>query len=79
MYRCALQCIVRPVPYLPLAHLVSGGVRYCLEIRLFIDWYLCEQRADDLNVFLEETFPGAGTIMICKCIKRTRSRNPECM
>lgn len=28
--------------------------------RLFIDWYLCEERTNDLKAFLEETFPGAG-------------------
>ncbi|CAM9424100.1 unnamed protein product, partial [Ectocarpus fasciculatus] len=38
---------------------VLGSEGGTLPTRLFIDWYLCEQRADDLNAFLEETFPGA--------------------
>ncbi|CBJ29591.1 conserved unknown protein [Ectocarpus siliculosus] len=38
---------------------VLGSEGGTLPTRLFIDWYLCEQRADDLNVFLAETFPGA--------------------
>ena len=29
--------------------------------RLFIDWYLCEERINDLKAFLDKTFPGAGT------------------
>ncbi|CAB1096317.1 ABC [Ectocarpus sp. CCAP 1310/34] len=38
---------------------VLGSEGGTLPTRLFIDWYLCEQRADNLNDFLEETFPGA--------------------
>lgn len=35
-------------------------MRHACLARLFIDWYLCEERARDLQTFLEETFPGAG-------------------
>lgn len=45
-----------------------------LPRRLFIDWYLCEERANDLEIFLAETFPGAGAE---PCSKRLRSRTRE--
>ena len=50
-----LRCLATPL-------LVSFDGVACL-FRLFIDWYLCEERANDLKAFLEATFPGAGVVL----------------